>query len=122
MQPGFSGSPTHVLLSGTRGKHWLARLQNEYRDRFGIDFCNGPVAIERIEELALARNAGLHWEGNALTEYEQRVPNPRFLEFGIVIVSTDKLNEALEETKKFLGWVVDELKKHTERTAAGTHQ
>jgi len=95
---------------GYSGKHWLARLRNEYRERFGIDFERAPVPIERIEELALARNAGLHWESDALREYEEKVSKPRFLKFEVVVVSQDKLDAAIADARAFLGWAVDQLK------------
>jgi hypothetical protein len=92
------------------GEHWLARLKNEYVCRFGVDFDKAPVPIERIEELALARNAGLHWEGDALREYEEKVSEPRFLESGIVKVSPQQLDAAISDAQRFVGWAVDQLR------------
>jgi hypothetical protein len=99
------------LVTRYPGKNWFARLQDEYKARFGIDFEKAPTPIAKIEELALARNAGLHWDGDAVKEYKQRVPKPRFLDFGCIVrVRPGDFTEAVAEAETFLGWVIDQLK------------
>ncbi len=95
---------------GYPGKSWLGRLQDEYNKRFDIDFENAPVPLANIEELALARNAGLHWDGEAIREYEHKVLKPRFLHWGIVQVSPAEFDKAISEAESFVNWVIDQLK------------
>ena len=45
--------------SYSKKEGWLGKDADEYQKRFGIDFKAGPVSFERIQELVLARNAGI---------------------------------------------------------------
>ena len=100
------------LAARYQGKNWFARLQDEYEARFGIDFEKVPTLIANIEELTLARNAGLHWDGDAVKEYAQRVPKPRFLDFGCIVrVRPENFAKAVAEAETFLSWAIDELQK-----------
>ena len=64
---------------------WLGYTADEYQKRFGIDFKAGPVSFERIQELVLARNAGIHREdaGN-LEAYVAKIKEPAFVDDGYV--------------------------------------
>ncbi len=91
-------------------KNWLARMQNEYGERFGIDFEKCAVPFANIEELVLARNAGLHWDAEATEEYAKKVSKPRFLDGGMVQVQPDQLRRGVDDAKQFVNWVIDQLK------------
>jgi hypothetical protein len=100
------------LAARYQGKNWFARLQDEYKARFGIDFEKVPTLVANIEELTLARNAGLHWDGDAVKEYERGVSKPRFLGLGgIVRVRSEDFAKAVAEAEAFLSWAIDELQK-----------
>jgi hypothetical protein len=63
------------------GDGWLAKLTQEYTDRFEIEFRRSPSPFERIEELVLARNAGIHRDqAGAMDEYLAKVKAPRFVD------------------------------------------
>jgi hypothetical protein len=51
---------SHPPKGKYKGKSWLLRVANEYKDRFKIDFDTAPVSFHRIQEVVLARNAGVH--------------------------------------------------------------
>jgi hypothetical protein len=90
----------------------LCKLKNEYKARFHIDFNQCPE-FTRIEELVLARNAGIHTETpGPFNTYRKRV-NPRFIDdAGQFSVDLTSYRIAVEEVKKFMKWVVSsELKK-----------
>ena len=103
---------------GYRGKSWLQKRQQEYLERFGIDFTKGPIDFSRIEELILARNAGLHWDGSCLDEYREKIPAPRFIENGFIFtVNLETLLESTTDARTFVDWVWSELKKFIRKTA-----
>ncbi len=102
------------------GKSWLQKWQDEYQQRFQIDFTKSPIKVGNIEELILARNAGLHWDGSALEEYRRKVTFPRFIKQGSFTVDHDDFLAVVSEAKAFIEWVHAELKKlipksHTEQ-------
>jgi hypothetical protein len=39
-----------------KGKDWLERYKNHFRDGYGIDWDNSPVPVSELEEVNLARN------------------------------------------------------------------
>ena len=51
---------SHPPKASYAGKSWLFRTANEYQERFKIDFNKAPVSFDRIQEVVLARNAGVH--------------------------------------------------------------
>jgi hypothetical protein len=110
----------HPAGDDYNGKSWLQKRQTEYRDRFGIDFGDSPVKIESLEELILARNAGLHWDGSALDEYSRRVKSPKFIKDGLLTVERDDFLAVVLDAKAFIAWVHAELKKL--RIKAPKHQ
>lgn len=93
------------------GRGWVQRRQDEFRVRFNIDFAEGPIPIGYLEELVLARNAGLHWDGSALEEYRRRVAVPRFIKEGSLTVDRDSFLQATSDVVNFVKWVHVELKK-----------
>jgi hypothetical protein len=93
------------------GKSWIARIKSEYLHRFGIDLAKGPN-FTRIEELILARNAGIHREGETLKEYLNLIKEPRFVdEAEQFYVTKDTLLATIGESEKFIEWVISELKR-----------
>jgi len=94
-------------------KGWLGDVSKEYKSRFGIDFTVSPVPFDRIEELAFARNAGIHREDDgALEKYLAKVKNPRFVDDeGRFIVTKDALEVVIKECEQFMQWVVSEIEK-----------
>jgi len=93
------------------GKGWLARTENEYQQRFGVDFQAAP-SFNRIQELVLARNAGIHREtsGNLAT-YVNKIQEPRFIDRWNQFWVTEKaLQATIEDVNKFVEWLVAELK------------
>ena len=105
----FNGS--HPPRGSYQGKSWLRRRQAEFDDRFGIDFEKSPAEFARIEELVLARNAGIHPDEATRKEYEQAIISPRFLRYGLFSVEKDALIESFRNANRFLEWVWDELKR-----------
>src|SRR5262249_46726804 len=78
---------SHPRKSGRySGNGELERLRNEFIERFKIDFASSAL-YARIEELALARNAGIHPE-TALGEYLSKVRSPRFYKDGEFFVES----------------------------------
>ena len=71
------------------GRSWLQKRQDEYLHRFQIDFAKCPIKVDKIEELILARNAGLHWDGSALEEYKWKVTSPRFIKQESLMIDLD---------------------------------
>jgi hypothetical protein len=98
------------------GRSWLQKRQDEYQGRFQIDFSKSPVKISKIEEVILARNAGLHWDGTALKEYRRRVANPRFIKQELLAIERDNFLDAVADVQAFVDWVHAELKKLTAKS------
>ena len=103
---------THPPRREYAGKSWLQKRQVEYQQRFQIDFTKGPTPLARLEELILARNAGLHWDGSALEEYQRNVNSPRFIDRNdLLAFDRDNFLMTISEVQSFLAWVHTELKK-----------
>jgi len=53
-----------VVLSGVKlaasGRNWLERYKKHFHDAYGIDFEQGPVPLDDLEEVNLARNDAEH--------------------------------------------------------------
>jgi hypothetical protein len=93
------------------GKNWLARVANEYQQRFQIDFHTVPEWFDRIEELILARNAGVHRDRGNFKKYIEKTPTPRFADDNDEFwVSHEALVATIADCEKFLNWMVAELK------------
>jgi hypothetical protein len=92
---------------------WIGTIADEYQKRFGIDFKAGPVPFALIQELVLARNAGVHREqGEALKQYLEKVEKPVFVDDeDRFFVKRDDLVRTINESEKFLRWVVSEIEK-----------
>jgi hypothetical protein len=93
---------------------WLGYAADEYQKRLGIDFKAGPVPFERIQELVLARNAGIHREDAGILEtYVAKIKNPAFVDYGDVgeyfFVTRGALAAMIEDSERFVKWVVSEV-------------
>jgi len=87
---------------------WPNSLKAEYEHRFRIDFNHSPVPFSRIEELALARNAGIHMDTH---DYVNEVQSPRFVnDDGEFSVDASNYESAVKDVKDFTRWVISELK------------
>jgi hypothetical protein len=93
------------------GKSWLHRKQAEFKDRFGIDFETHSQELGAIEEMILARNAGIHQDDATLKEYREKVSKPRFLnEFMCLSFKRAAFVGSFEDANRFLKWVWTGLK------------
>ena len=97
-----------------REEGWLGLATDEYQKRFGIDFTKGPVRFERIQELVLARNAGIHREDKGNVEkYVAKIKKPVFVDYGYegeyFFVIRDPLVAMIADCEKFIEWVVREV-------------
>lgn len=102
---------------------WLGYAADEYQKRFGLDFKSGPVPFERIRELVLARNAGIHREdkGN-LETYLKKIKNPVFVDYGYeeyFFVTRDALVGMVADCEKFIEWIVHEVEKQKKPANGG---
>ena len=105
---------THPPKPPYKGDGWLERVSNEYKERFGIDFRKGPVAFERIQELVLARNAGIHRDDGNLEKYLKTTADPRFIDSESedrFFVTKDALVSTIQECEQFLKWIVSEIER-----------
>lgn len=103
---------THAPKPPYKGDGWLEKVSNEYQQRFGIDFTKGPVRFERIQELVLARNAGIHRDDGILKTYLDKIEKPRFVDGeDRFFVTKDDLVSTVQECEQFLKWVVAEIEK-----------
>lgn len=93
---------------GYKGKHQLEQLREEFLQRFGVDWRNLPH-FDSIEELALARNAGIHMGADTLKEYISKIERPRFCKGGEFAVERQSYMEILDEIERFFASVVQEL-------------
>lgn len=110
------GEPIVLKEKTYPGKGWLQCVKNEYQQRFGIEFEKSPVPYSRIQEIVLARNAGVHRENrSALTRYRSSVENPRFARsdgvFYKFVVTRDTFCSAVGDATTFVSWVGGELKR-----------
>jgi hypothetical protein len=106
---------THPPTDKYAGKNWLLKEKDEYLKRFQIDFDKAPQ-FERVQELVLARNAGIHDADSPPTEYMEKVRKPLFIGSDAARIPTlevkrDELIQILKETEAFIEWVVKEIKR-----------
>jgi hypothetical protein len=99
-----------------KSQGWLGSVTDEYKKRFNMDFTTGPVSFERIQELVLARNAGIHRESDGiLTEYIKKIKAPVFVDYGNYgehfFVTRDALVAMIGDTDRFIKWAVAEIEK-----------
>ena len=105
-------SSSHPPKPPYGGKGWLAKVETEYRYRFGIDLQNLAAAFSRIQELVLARNAGIHRDPRSMDKYLRSIEAPRFVDNDGEFWLTEKvLIETIKDCKQFVDRVVAELKK-----------
>jgi hypothetical protein len=100
----------------SKDEGWLGCAADEYQKRFGIDFKAGPVHFERMQELVLARNAGIHREDKAvLDEYITKIKKPAFVAEGHVgedfFVTRDALVPMIQDCEQFVKWAVAEIQR-----------
>ncbi len=102
---------------------WFAEISKDYRERFNIDLSTG-TSFERVRELVLARNAGVHRDDpdflkrDPLKKYpaNANVKQPRFIDVGDdgeerFFVTRDALVAVIKDCEAFLKWVVSEVKR-----------
>jgi hypothetical protein len=95
-----------------RGAGWLGNVADEYKRRFAINFGKGPVPFERIQELVLARNAGVHRDEGNLKTYLKAINKPAFVDDGNrFFVTRDALVPIIQDCEQFLKWVISEIEK-----------
>ena len=103
---------THPPKPPYKGDGWIGKVSNEFQQRFNIEFSNGPIPFERIQELVLARNAGVHRDRGNLDTYLAKIPKPAFVDEEIqFFVTKDALVLIIQECETFLKWVVSEIEK-----------
>ncbi len=103
---------THPSKPPYKGDGWIGKVSNEFQRRFNIDFSKGPIPFERIQELVLARNAGIHRDQGNLETYLAKISKPAFVdEEDRFFVTRDALILIIKECEKFLKWVVSEIEK-----------
>lgn len=91
---------------------WLGEVTDEYKQRFGIDFTKGPIPFDLIQELVLARNAGIHRDQGNLETYLKKIAKPAFVdEDDLFFVTRDALILIIQDCEKFIKWVVFEIEK-----------
>src|SRR5712692_2787304 len=71
---------SHAPKPPYKGDGWLGKVSNEYQQRFNIDFVKGPISFDRIQELVLARNAGIHRDQGNLETYLKKISKPAFVD------------------------------------------
>jgi hypothetical protein len=103
---------THPSQGRYKGDGWIARIADEYSKRFGIDLGSGPVKFDRLQELVLARNAGIHRSQEILEEYLAKVDKPAFVaDEDRFFATRDALVQIAKECEQFIEWVVKEIEK-----------
>jgi hypothetical protein len=103
---------THPPKAIYKGRNWLERVSTEYQQRFDIDFGNAPVSFERIQELVLARNAGIHRDKGSFAAYLKIIKKPAFVdEEDRFFVTKEALVAIIRDCEEFLRWVVAGLEK-----------
>jgi hypothetical protein len=114
---------THPPNPPYNGRDWLRRVSNEYQQRFRIDFDKGPVSLERIQELALARNAGIHRDHGNLETYLKTISKPAFVDDeDRFFVTRDALVLIIQNCQQFIEWVVAEIEKLRPRAKTGASE
>lgn len=107
---------THASKPPYKGDGWLAKVADEYQKRFGIDFSKGPISFDRLQELVLARNAGIHRSQEILDEYLHKVAKPAFVDDeDQFFVTREALVQIIQECEIFIKWIVTEIEKLAKR-------
>ena len=100
---------SHPAPRQIQGDSKLLRRKDEYLKRFKIDFGKAPVSFVRIQEIVLARNAGVH---NDIRTYQGEIPDPRFIDNvrRKFCASERDLQLAGSDAVRFVEWLGDQLK------------
>jgi hypothetical protein len=114
-----------VELTAT-GKNWLERYKRHFRDAYGIDFEQGPVPLDELEEVNLARNDAEHnsdpfgMTRRQSDEHQLRFPTGLFVDEidkqfaqssggdtwpGRINVTESGLAEAIRRVEAFCEWL-----------------
>lgn len=113
--------PAKRRYKGSKGRGWLQRVTNEYQKRFSIDLtdANAPVSFDRIQEVVLARNAGVHRNDRALQSYLNQINKPVFVDDeDRFFVTRDALVAAIADCEAFVKWVVKQVENCAPKPAA----
>ncbi len=103
---------SHAANGPYQGDGWLSRIADEYQKRFNIDLSKGPMRFERIQELVLARNAGVHRSKDILDEYLKKTDKPVFVDNeDQFFVTNEALVQIAKECEQFTEWVIKEIEK-----------
>ena len=103
---------SHAVNGPYQGNGWLSKIADEYQKRFNIDLSKGPMRFERIQELVLARNAGVHRSKDILDEYLKKIDKPVFVDDeDRFFVTNDALVQIAKECDQFTEWIVKEVEK-----------
>jgi hypothetical protein len=113
---------SHPAKPSYKGKSWVHKVANEYQERFKIDFTKAPVSFDRIQEVVLARNAGVHRNDHVLQDYLwqiKQIKQPAFVDNqDRFFVTRDALVDAINDCDKFVKWVVKEIENCAPKPAA----
>ena len=108
-----------------KGKNWLERYKKHFHDVYGIDFEQGPVPLDDLEEVNLARNDAEHsGDPFGMTrrqsgEHQLRFPAGLFVDEidkqiaqssrdawpGRINVTDDGVKEAIRRVETFCEWL-----------------
>jgi hypothetical protein len=103
---------THPPKGPYTGDGWLSRVTDEYEKRFAIDLSSGPMRFERLQELVLARNAGIHRRQENLDEYVGKIDEPAFVDDeDRFFVTREALQHIVNECEAFTEWLIKEIEK-----------
>jgi hypothetical protein len=115
----------------TKGKNWLERYRKHFHDTYGIDFEQGPVPLDELEEVNLARNDAEHSSDpfgmtrRQSGEHQLRFPTGLFVDEidkrlaqrgdtrpGRINVTNNGLKEAIRRVETFCEWL-DSQRRYT---------
>lgn len=105
---------SHPAAAKYNGDGWLLRTATEFEQRFKIDF-KSHEKFERVQELVLARNAGIHRDVSP-DEYLEKMEKiqkrkPAFVDDeDRFFVTREALVLVINDCREFLEWVCGELK------------
>ncbi len=102
-----------------KGKSWLDRITDEYRQRFRINL-ESHANFPFLRQLVLARNAVEH-DGGRATEEFMKIANPLFVakiervvwlekkEQDVIIFSNQLFKDSVKQLDEFMDWAIREL-------------
>jgi hypothetical protein len=113
-----------VVLTA-KGAHWLERYRNQFLETYQIDWSQGPVSLDELEEINLARNDVEHngtpfgMTRSQNKQHQSRFPLGVFVHeidrqiaassghewMGRIYISRDNLAEAIRRVETFGGFL-----------------